>query len=288
MARTRRIKKDGDAHYHVMSRTNGKAFLFGDDAFKRRMVELLERAAAFSGVELEAHCMMDNHFHAVVHVEVPDEPVSEEEVIRRIGVLKGETYAADLAEHWAELRTMDMALVVDAQLACWRRRMHDVSQFVKTYKELVTIAYKALHPFTGSIWSGRFASTLVEDGQYLATCVRYVELNPVRAGIVSRTEDYAHCSHNTVAPLQCVSPAGTVPAGSAAGAGRGGTVPAGAMAEGRLLRRVAQIGAGKLFGSRDFVAGMIERFSERFASGRVLPRHVADGAFASHGHRVAA
>jgi len=279
MARTLRIRKEGNAHYHVMSRTNNKLFLFEKGRIKRTMVELLERTAAFSGVKIDAYCMMDNHFHAVIHVIKPDEPVPEEEVLRRIGILKGLRFAEDLAEHWAELRGMDMALVVDAQVELWRRRMHDVSQFVKTYKELVNIAYKAMVKHVGSIWSGRFASTLVEDGKYLATCVRYVELNPVRAGMVRRAEAYAYSSRNGVTLQQNAALAGTVPAGMAEGA---------AVEEGRLMRRVVQIGAGKIFGSQAYVASMIITFADRFASGRVAARHVAGTAFASHGQRAVA
>jgi len=276
MARIRRIKKDGDAHYHVMSRTNNKLFLFEKGRIKRTMVELLERAAAFSGVDVEAYCMMDNHFHAVVHVVKPDGPVPEAEVVRRIGILKGERHAQALADHWVELRGMDLAIVADAQVERWRRRMHDVSQFVKTFKELVNIAYKAETKHVGSIWSGRFASTLVEDGQYLATCVRYVELNPVRAGLVGRAEDYAYSSRNSAKPLQNATFAGTVPRG-------GGEVD-----ERRLMRRVAQVGAGKIFGSRAYVMSMIMTFSDWFASGRVTARHVVGTAFASHGQKIAA
>jgi len=275
MARTLRIRKDGDAHYHVMSRTNNKLFLFGKGQFKRTMVELLERAAAFSGVDVEAYCMMDNHFHAVVHVVKPDDPVLEAEVIRRIGILKGARHAEVLADHWAELRGMGLALVADAQVERWRRRMHDVSQFVKTFKELVNIAYKATTKHVGSIWSGRFASTLVEDGQYLATCVRYVELNPVRAGLVRHAEDYAYSSRNGAQPLQNATFAGSVP--------RGGVVE-----DGRLMIRVPQVGAGKIFGSRAYVMSMIMIFSDRFASGCVTARPVMGTAFASHGQKLAA
>jgi len=275
MARTLRIRKDGNAHYHVMSRTNNKLFLFEKGSIKRTMVDLLERTAAFSGVEIDAYCMMDNHFHAVIHVVKPDEPVSETEVLRRIGILKGLRFAENLAEHWAELRGMDMALVADAQVELWRRRMHDVSQFVKTYKELVNIAYKAMTNHVGSIWSGRFASTLVEDGKYLATCVRYVELNPVRAGMVRRAEAYAYSSRNSTKPLKNSAFAGTVPVGAA-------------VEEGRLMKRVAQIGAGKIFGSQAYVVSMIMTFADRFASGRVTARHVAGTAFASHGQRMVA
>ena len=97
MARTRRIKHDGDAHYHLMSRTNDRRFLFSKGRVKGEIVSLLRRAAAFSGVRLEAWCVMDNHFHIVCEVVKPDEPVSEAEVVRRIGILKGERFAAGKA-----------------------------------------------------------------------------------------------------------------------------------------------------------------------------------------------
>jgi putative transposase len=43
---------------------------------------------------------------------------------------------------------------------------------------------------SGTLWEGRFRSCLVEAEDYLLTCQRYIELNPVRAGMVSRPGDY--------------------------------------------------------------------------------------------------
>ena len=46
MARPRRIKKDTDAHYHLMSRTNDRRFLFEKGELKTELVAALRRAAA--------------------------------------------------------------------------------------------------------------------------------------------------------------------------------------------------------------------------------------------------
>ena len=288
MARTRRIKRDGSAHYHLMSRTNDRRFLFSKGRVKGEIVSLLRRAAAFSGVRLEAWCVMDNHFHVVCEVAKPGEPVPEAEVIRRIGVLKGGRFAAELAEHWSDLRSCGMESVADAALNGWRARMHDVSQFAKTFKELVSVAYKAFArasaerasgggpDYCGSIWSGRFKSTLVEGGRHLATCVRYVELNPVRAGMVSQARSYAYSSANEPKPSEISGFAGPVP-------------------DAALLRRVAQVGNGKIFGGYDFVMRAIFGFGGCFA-GHPTPRPVFAGgsrglspveAYASHGWRKA-
>lgn len=50
---------------------------------------------------------------------------------------------------------------------------------------------------TGTLWEGRYRATLIDTEEYLLTCHRYVELNPVRAGLVDRPEDYRWCSHGT-------------------------------------------------------------------------------------------
>lgn len=43
---------------------------------------------------------------------------------------------------------------------------------------------------SGTLWEGRYKSSLVETDRYLLACCRYIELNPVRAGIVRRSRDY--------------------------------------------------------------------------------------------------
>jgi len=62
---------------------------------------------------------------------------------------------------------------------------------------------------TGSGWEGRFWSSLVDSRSYLLTCHRYIELNPVRAGLVKRPERYLWSSHMhnaTGAPLPLIEP----------------------------------------------------------------------------------
>jgi putative transposase len=44
---------------------------------------------------------------------------------------------------------------------------------------------------TGTLWDGRYKTGLVDAGSYLLTCMRYIELNPVRAKMVTHPADYA-------------------------------------------------------------------------------------------------
>lgn len=48
---------------------------------------------------------------------------------------------------------------------------------------------------TGTLWEGRFRSSIVQEQGYLLRCYRYIELNPVRAGMVQHPRDYRWSSH---------------------------------------------------------------------------------------------
>ena len=234
MARTARVKLSGTgvADYHLMSRTNDKRFLFAKGAVKTELVEALKRAAEYCGVRLRAYVVMDNHFHVVVRVTRKGTPVPEAELIRRVGVLKGEKAARELAERWEDLRAAGFEASLENERNRLRTQMNDISQFIKVFKELFNRRYKREHAYTGSIWAGRFKSTLVEDGRYLATCVKYVVYNPIRAGIVCRAGDYRWSWREN----------------DEKGEAKVGTVP-----EVWCLTRRAQIGEGRVYGSAAFV-----------------------------------
>ena len=48
---------------------------------------------------------------------------------------------------------------------------------------------------TGGLWDSRYRTSLVDTDGYLTACYRYIEMNPVRAGIVEKPEDYPWSSH---------------------------------------------------------------------------------------------
>ena len=316
MARNNRVRRDSEENYHVMSRCNNKEFLFGKSGIKGLMVHLLKRAADFSGIKLYAYSVLDNHFHIVLRELHPDWAPTDlsddaslyltkrgdaphqvqyvrckdpnftrdmliRKVLGRVSILKGVDFAEDLREHWAYLDSIHAAAAVDDELKQWLRRMHNVSKFTKTFKELVNITYKRRNKHAGSIFSGRFASTLIEDGEYLATCIRYVELNAVRAGIVKHARDYYYSSHSGESVNEIKVMLGCVPTLPTLDVVMEGNV------ENRLMRRVVQIGAGVIFGSKGFVTKIIGEQGN--ASGFLLVRAkiVIGNGYSSHGHKLA-
>jgi len=64
------------------------------------------------------------------------------------------------------------------------------------------------HERTGTLWEGRHRASVVQSERYLMTCYRYIELNPVRAGMVRDAGDYAWSSHraNACGPWDWLEP----------------------------------------------------------------------------------
>lgn len=55
---------------------------------------------------------------------------------------------------------------------------------------------------TGTLWEGRYKSALVQTDRYLLACMAYIDLNPVRAGLVMQPQDYRWSSHRHYVGLE--------------------------------------------------------------------------------------
>lgn len=55
--------------------------------------------------------------------------------------------------------------------------------------------FNDIHGRSGTLWEGRYKSALVQSERYLLACMVYLDLNPVRAGLVARAQDYPWSSH---------------------------------------------------------------------------------------------
>ena len=92
MARPNRVKSDGEGYYHVIDRIAHREFLLRDERIKKRLLDLVRRAAEFSGVDVCTYVLMDNHLHLCVHVPEAGE-IGERTVVERVGALYGEPRA---------------------------------------------------------------------------------------------------------------------------------------------------------------------------------------------------
>ena len=194
--RIRRTKLSGvSAIYHAMSRTVGGAFLF-EDREKEVLRKMIRQVADFCGVEVLTYCIMSNHFHVLIRVPFAD-TVSDAELLRRFKVLYPKPTKYQVAS-FAEIERLLRAGGDDATEVRQRllARMADLSEFMKTVKQRFSVWYNRNHGRYGTLWADRFKSVLVEgEGNPLQTMAAYIDLNPVRAGLVEDPKDYRFCGY---------------------------------------------------------------------------------------------
>jgi len=72
-----------------------------------------------------------------------------------------------------------------------------VSHMMQTLGRRYVRYFNRAYQRTGTLWEGRFKSCVIDAENYLLLCQRYIELNPVRAGMVNHPGDYAWSSYRT-------------------------------------------------------------------------------------------
>lgn len=194
--RIRRTKVQGSsAVYHCMTRTVDGEMLFKDRE-KEMLRKMIWQVADFCGVEILTYCVMTNHFHVLLRV--PDkQEFDDQELMRRYKVLypKPTKYQAESVKvltNQLEANEAEAELFRQKLMA----RMGDVSEYMKAVKQRFSVWYNRNHRRYGTLWAERFKSVLVEGkGSALQTMAAYIDLNPVRAGIVEDPKDYRFCGY---------------------------------------------------------------------------------------------
>ena len=184
-----------EADYSICCRIVDRQFKF-DEKTRDSILEILWEAADFSGVTVIDFALMSNHFHLQVRVKPKATAVGRDEVVRRVGVLYGEKKRLRLEKQLGALVANGEEDAGEMLLAPFRARMNDLSEFMKSFKQRVTMRYNNSHNRTGTLWEGRFRSTLIErtaDLVLLRKVAAYMDLNPMRAGIADAPESYRWC-----------------------------------------------------------------------------------------------
>lgn len=84
-----------------------------------------------------------------------------------------------------------------------------VSRLMQTFGRNYAARFNARHGRTGTLWEGRYKSCLVDSEYYVLACYRYIELNPVRAGLVQDPGGYAwssYCTNGLGVPNELIAP----------------------------------------------------------------------------------
>jgi hypothetical protein len=123
-------------------------------------------------------------------------PLSERALVGRLRQLYHPDAVAEIQEQWALWRKQGSEKAVRADMDRFEQRMGDVSEFIKTLKQRFTQWYNKQQGRRGTLWEDRFKSVLVQgDWLALSTMAAYIDLNAVRAGIVTDPKDYRWCGY---------------------------------------------------------------------------------------------
>jgi REP element-mobilizing transposase RayT len=172
MPRTSRlIISDEKAVYHVMSRTALDGFPL-NDVEKDFMLDLIKNFSALYFTEILGFCIMGNHFHLLVKM-IPANRFTDKQIQKRF-----KTFYGDSREF------------TEGQIPYLREKLSSLSEFMREIKVGFARYYNRRHNRRGYFWGDRFKSVIVEKGETLINCLAYIDLNPLRAGMVDRPEDY--------------------------------------------------------------------------------------------------
>ena len=187
--------------YHVISRVVDRRFVLGTEE-KEKFRTLMRMQENFTGCRVLSYCLMDNHFHLLLEVPpMADGGISDELLLKRLSALYGEDFVGGVSRELADARAADYtsdAGMDEALAAIHKRftyRMQDLGEFMKGLLQRFTQWFNRAHSRTGRLWEDRFKSVIVEDGIAARTMAAYIDLNPVRAGMVNDPADHRWSSY---------------------------------------------------------------------------------------------
>ena len=156
-----------------------REFPFGD-VEKEKFLKHLKRTLMLYSIECLSAVVMSNHYHLILYV--PKETFSLEEMAERIKKFKKGKIIATVHDIYTQRR---------------HEMSNDLSSFMKELQQVYTCWYNKTRGYKrrGTLWEQRFKCTKLASLESLATCLQYVELNPVRAEIVHDPADYRFCTY---------------------------------------------------------------------------------------------
>ena len=183
-------------YYHCVSRCVRRAFLCGIDPHtgknyqhrRQWIVDRMKLLAETFAIDICAYAVMSNHYHIILHVN------SE---------LAARWREQEVIERWERLFTLPVIIqryrsredlsraernAVSELVTKWRKRLHDISWFMRCINEPIARQANQEDDCTGRYWEGRYKSQALLDEKALAACMTYVDLNPIRAGIAQTPE----------------------------------------------------------------------------------------------------
>jgi REP element-mobilizing transposase RayT len=197
LPRSALVSLETTPYYHCISRCVRRAWLCGYDretgcSFDHRKTWLVERFKFLSdifAINIAAYAVMSNHYHLVLHVDLARaQSWSNVEVVTRWTQLYR---GPELAQRFLQAETLSEEEwpSLEQFIKVWRSRLCSISWFMSCLNYHIALQANKEDGCTGRFWQGRFKSQALLDETALLSCMAYVDLNPIRAGIADSLED---------------------------------------------------------------------------------------------------
>ena len=152
------------------------------------------RLASVFYIDIAAFCVMSNHYHIVLHVRRKDAlDASPKSIVERaLQLVSGnEVISAYLKDENIEPHKHEQ---LNTFVNTWRNRLFNISWFMKILNEGVARRANREDECKGHFWEARYSSQALLDEKALLSCMAYVDLNPIRAGLAASPEKSDHTS----------------------------------------------------------------------------------------------
>ena len=197
LPRAHLIPSTSPGHFHLISRCIRRAWLCGYDqhskknyGYRRQIIlDRMQDLVKSYAIEITGYAIMANHFHVAAYVD-PNKPHHWTDL--------------EVAKRWVEAypprvcrKNLECAKGVAiaqlqnnrAELAQRREDLGSISHFMKNLKGPLARTFNKEDGCTGAFWEGRFKSIALEDEEQLIKCLRYIDLNPHKAGIANSLDE---------------------------------------------------------------------------------------------------
>ena len=189
-------------YYHVTSRCVRRAYLCGIDHFSGRdyrhrrqwVVDRIRLLSSLFAIDVCAYAVMSNHYHLVLKL-CPDQlaGVSDDEIMDRWCALFKGPLLVQRHRRGDSLSVAERATVDDI-VNIWRAKLASISWFMRCLNQPIARRANLEDRCTGKFWESRFTSQALKTEEALLSCMTYVDLNPIRAGMASSPETSSYTS----------------------------------------------------------------------------------------------
>ncbi len=189
-------------YYHITSRCVRRAYLCGVDHYSGRsyehrrqwVVDRIRLLSSLFAIDICAYAIMSNHYHLVLKVcpEQLDELSDDEVMDRWCALFKGPLLIQNYRSG-EDLKSFELAAISDI-VHVWRKRLSSISWFMRCLNQPIARQANLEDQCSGKFWESRFTSQALKSEEALLSCMAYVDLNPVRAGVANTPEQSEYTS----------------------------------------------------------------------------------------------